>query len=59
MHSDVAAVTNVIDDAFLRAMDGVVISRVETVLRSIGGSLGHAPNSVVQNLEEKCFRDYG
>ena len=42
-------------DAFLTAMDKVVIPRVEMAVRLITASSGHGPDSVVQNPDRKDF----
>ena len=51
----VLTVKNGLHDAILTAMDKVVIPRVEMVVRSITGSSGHGPNSVVQNPDRGDF----
>ena len=48
-------VENRMRDAILTAMDKVVIPRAEMTVRSITGSSGHGPNSVVQNPARRDF----
>ena len=45
-------VENCMQDATLTAMDNVFIPQVEMGVRSITGSSGHEPNSVVQNFDK-------
>ena len=42
-------------DAILTAMDKMVIPRVEMAVRSMAGSSGHRPNSVIQNPDRRDF----
>ena len=42
-------------DAFLTAMDEVVIPRFEMTMKSVAGSSGHWPNSEVQNPDPRFF----
>ena len=51
----VTAVENWVHDAILRAMDDVVIPRVEMAARSIAESSGRRPNNLVQNLDQSDF----
>ena len=51
----VMAVGNRTQDAFLRAMDKLVIPRIELAVRSITGSSGHGTYSVVQNPDRREF----
>ena len=51
----VMAIENRMHDASLKAMDTVVIPRVEIAVRSITGSSGHGRNSVVQNPDRRDF----
>ena len=48
----VSTVKNCMHDAILTAM---VIPKVETVIRSISGSIGHGPNSEVRNSDRRNF----
>ena len=50
-----AAVENRVPDAILTAMDSVYIPRIEVAVRSITGLLGHGPDVVVQNSEQRDF----
>ena len=43
------------DAAILKAMDKMVIARLETAVRSITGSTGHEPISDVQNPDRRDF----
>ena len=49
------AFENRMHDSTLTEMDKVILPRVEMPVRSITGSLGHGPNSVVQNSERANF----
>ena len=51
----VLSVENRMHDPILTAVDKVVITRVETAVRSIAVSIGHGPNSDVQNPERRDF----
>ena len=51
----VIAVENCMHDAILTALNNVVISRVEMAVRSITGSSGNGPNSIVQNPDQRDF----
>ena len=51
----VFAVENRMHDAILTAMSKVVIPRVKTAMRSITGSVGHGPNSDVQNPDRRVL----
>ena len=44
-----------VHDSVLTTLDNLVISRVEMVRRSITGSSGRGPNSVVQNPDQRDF----
>ena len=55
VNNAVMTVENRMHDAIVTAMDNVFIQRVEMAVRSITGSSGHGPNSVVQNLDKKEF----
>ena len=48
-------VKNRMHDAILTATDKVVIPRVEMSVKSIIGSSGHRPNSVLQNPDRRDF----
>ena len=54
-HSAFNAVKNRMHDAILTAMNDVVIPRVEKAARSITGSSGNEPNSMVQNPDRRYF----
>ena len=55
LDSAVIAVENRMHDAILTALNDVVIPRVEMTVRSISGSSGNGPNSVVQNPDRRFF----
>ena len=42
-------------DAILRAMNNVVIPRVEMAVKLITASSGNGPNSLVQNLDQRFY----
>ena len=48
-------VKNCMQDATLTTVDSVIIPRVELAVRSIIGSLGHGPDSTVQNRNKRDF----
>ena len=48
-------VENRMHDAFLTAIDNVVIPRVEMAVKSITGSTGHGTNCEVQNPDRRYF----
>ena len=52
-------VENRMHDAILKAMDKMVIPRVELALRSITGSSGHGPISEVPNSDRRDFLGNG
>ena len=54
---DVAVLTveNRMHDAILTALDNVVFPRVEMAVKSITGSSGQGPSSVVQNPKQRDF----
>ena len=56
--SAVIAVENGMQYAILTAMNNVVIPRVEMAARSITGSSGNGPNSIVQNLDWREFEEH-
>ena len=51
----IMTVVNHMHDAILTAMDNVVFLRVEMAVRSITGSSGQRPSSVVQNPDRRDF----
>ena len=53
--SAVFAVGNLMYDAILTAMNNVVIPRIEMAVRSITGSSGNGPNSIVQKPDRRHF----
>ena len=53
--SAVIVVENCMHDAILTAMDNVVIPQVDMAARSITGSSGNGPNSIVQNPYRRDF----
>ena len=51
----VMTLENCMQDAIWKAMNKMVIPRVEMVVTSITGSSGHGPNSIVQDPDPRDF----
>ena len=53
--SVVVAVGNRVNEEILKAIDSMLMSRVEMAVRSNTGPLGHEPKSVVHNPDQRAF----